>query len=691
MSGQLSRGQLERRAFVYVRQSTGTQVLQNTESTRRQYALVERAVQLGWPREAVEIVDEDQGKSGRSAEGRRGFARIAEAVADGAAGGVLAVEVSRLARCSDDWRRLLRLCGVAGVAVADEQAIYDPAQADDKLLLDLKGTMSEAELHWLGLRLRGAQRQKARRGELRLSVPTGYVWGGRGFALDPDEAVQRAMRVVFARFRVEPSVWALARWARAEGLRLPIRTGGGGATEVNWRPVTVSRLYQVLHNPVYAGTYVYGRRPEQERIVHGQIRRVRESGSDPERWPIVRHGAHPGYITWEEYLQNQEKLRQNMARMGNPHLSAPREGPALLGGLLVCGRCGRQMRPHYTSRRNNHFTYLCPGERDRIQVPCWAVPGPAIDAALEELFLRTMVPEELDVTLAVEREVEQQAADLDAAWRARREQAAYQARSAERRYKAVDPDNRVVARTLEREWEEALRALEEVEQAHERARRERHVQLTPEDRARVRALAQDLPRVWRATTTTLADRKAMLRLAIEAIALHAVEVPRRVTAVRVQWQGGGVSELEVPRPDFRQAVRRVPEEALARLRELAGAGLDNGQIAERLNLEGVATSHGQPWNRWSVKWARRRGNIPPAFPEHAHPGPLPDRHPDGRYSVPGAARRLGVPSHLVREWIRRGLLLSSRADFAGHRNAWWVELDDATASRLEQLIAQRRR
>jgi DNA invertase Pin-like site-specific DNA recombinase len=691
MSEKLCSAQLERRAFVYVRQSTGTQVLHNTESTRRQYALVERAVQLGWPREAIEVVDEDQGKSGKSAEGRRGFGRIAKAVADGEAGGVLAVEVSRLARCSDDWRRLLRLCGVAGVAVADEQAIYDPAQADDKLLLDLKGTMSEAELHWLGLRLRGAQRQKARRGELRLSAPTGYVWGGHGFVLDPDEAVQRALRLVFARFRVEPSAWALARWARAEGVQLPTRNACGSAAEPSWQPATVSHLYRLLHNPVYAGAYVYGRRPEQERIIDGQIRRVRESGSDPERWPIVRHGAHPGYITWEEYLQNQEKLRQNIARMGNPHLSAPREGPALLGGLLVCGRCGRQMRPHYASRGTNYFAYVCPGERDRTGVSCWTVPGPAIDAAVEDLFLRTMVPAELDVTLAVEGEVEQQAEDLDAAWRARREQAAYRARNAERRYKAVDPDNRVVARTLEREWEEALRALDEVEQAHERARRERHVPLTPEDRARIRALAQDLPRVWRAKTTTVADRKAMLRLAIEAIALQPVEVPRRVTTVRVQWQGGDVDELQVPRPDFRQAAPRVSEFVLARVREFAGGGLDNEQIAERLNAEGVPTSRGQPWNRWSVKWARRRAGIPPACPDHAHPGPLPDRHPDGRYSVAGAARHLGLPAHVLRHWMRRGLVTASRADFEGHRNAWWVELDDATTNRLEGLIAERRR
>jgi DNA invertase Pin-like site-specific DNA recombinase len=516
----------DRTAYVYVRQSTAAQILEHTESTKRQYGLVERAQTLGWSPSAIEVVDEDQGKSGASARERDGFARLVDAVVRGEAGAILAVEVSRLSRSSEDWRRLLGLCGVADVVVIDEQAIYDPSDPDDKLLLDLKGTMSEAELHWLGLRMMGARRSKARRGEFGFCPPTGYVWAGKGFALDPDEAVVRAIRILFERFRVEPSVWALKRWANEQGLEMPTRRMySDGSTELLWKPVRASRLYWMLHNPIYAGAYAYGRCTSNERIVDGQVRRVKRREHEPEKWLVVKQDAHPGYIPWEEYLHNQDKMRQNLARMGSPHQSAPREGSALLTGLLVCGRCGRRLTVAYSGRGRSYFIYLCAGDRDHRTGMCWIVPGAAIDAAIEQLFLSTMVPEELELCLAVERDVQHHAAELDRAWQTRIEQATYQARRAERRYKAVDPDNRVVARSLERDWELALRSLEELEREHERARRQKRIDLNDEDRRQVRALAKDLPKVWRAKTTTPADRKAMLRLVIEAIGIRPVMCP----------------------------------------------------------------------------------------------------------------------------------------------------------------------
>ena len=574
--------------------------------------------------------------------------------------------------------------------VIDEQTIYDPQAPDDKLLLDLKGTMSEAELHWLGLRLTGARRHKARRGALRLPAPTGYVWREGGLALDTDEAVVQAIRVLFERFRVEPSVWSLLRWARAAGLEVPTRrTWADGTSEVQWKPVGASRLYHVLHDPIYAGAYVYGRSRHREQIVDGQVRRVRYLERDPDKWLVVNQGAHPGYLTWEEYLENQEKLRHNLSRMANPRMSAPREGPALLCGLLVCCRCGRRMSAHYSGRGRSYFTYSCTGERDRGQVLCWTVPGAAIDAAVEELFLQTMVPEELELSLAVEREVEGRAEELAQAFRARMEQAAYEARRAERRYKAVDPDNRVVARTLEREWEEKLQAVAELEQQYARARKERRVELSEEDRRRIRALGRDLPQVWRAPTTTVADRKAMLRMVIEAIALHPVEVPRRVTEVKVQWQGGQVTELEVPRPSRRQCMR-TGELAVARLRELAAAGLRDDEIAVRLNGGGYVTGRGKSWTEWAVQWARRKEGIERVAPDRARGRPLPDRHPDGRYSVAGAAQRFGVSVQVVRGWIRRGLVAAQRERYAGYPGVWWIVIDEAAATRLEQLTRRPR-
>jgi DNA invertase Pin-like site-specific DNA recombinase len=688
MTGHIEASQLTRRAFVNVRQSSMTQVLHHQESTMMQYDLRQRAIALGWAPEAIEVIDEDQARTGTTLEGRSGFSRMADAVAYGEAGGVFAVEVSRMARSSEDWRRLLILCGLAGVAVVDEQRIYDPNDYDDKLLLELKGTMSEAEIHWLRRRLQGARQHKARRGALKMPASTGYQWGERGFEMDPDEAVQRAVQVVFQRYDVEPSAWAVLRWAHQTGFLFPTRrSSADGDSSVEWKALRISRLHEILKNPIYAGVYAYGRRREKKVLVDGKIRRVRPDARDPDRWVVKIEGAHPGYITWERYLQNQEKLRQNMARMGNPSRGAPREGPALLHGLLICGRCGHRMGPAYARRAHERWwTYMCHGDRDQGQKGCWSVAGARIDRAVEELFLQTMVPSELELSLAVEQEVAGQAEELAKQWRARREQAAYEARRAERRYKAVDPDNRVVARTLEHDWEMKLRELEEVERQYAEARRTKRVDLSEEDRARVRELARDLPAVWRSPVTSRADRKAMMRLVIDSISLSPMEVPRRATLVKVAWQSGVVSEIEVPRPD-RRDVLRTPRAAVERMRALAAEGRHDEEIAEILSAEGMRTGRGLRWNTWAVRWTRKRERICRVAPDRPRRELLPDRYPDGRYSVAGAAKRFGVRLDMVRAWIKRGLVKGERSDFRAHRQVWWLEIAEDTAARLERLAA----
>ena len=692
MTGHVEAAQLVRRAFVYVRQSSMAQVLHHQESTMMQYDLRQRALALGWAPEAIEVIDEDQARTATTTAGRSGFARLADAVAHGEAGGVFTFDVSRLARVSEDWRRLLVLCGVAGVAVVDEQRIYDPNDHNDKLLLELKGTMSEAEIHWLRLRLQGARQHKARRGALKMAAPTGYLWGERGFELDPDEAVQRAVRVVFQRYDVEPSGWAVVRWARETGFRFPTRrSSADGDTGVEWKPLAVSRLHEILKNPVYAGVYAYGRRREKSVLIDGQIRRVRPDTRDPDRWLVKIENAHAGYITWERYVQNQEKLRQNMLRMGNPTRGAPREGPALLSGLLICGRCGHRMGPAYArGARARFWTYVCHGDRDKGQRGCWTVAGARIDAAVETLFLETMVPSELELALAVEHEVASQAEELAKQWRARREQAVYEARRAEKRYKVVDPDNRVVARTLEREWETKLRELEEVERQYAEARRTRRVELSADDRARVRELARDLPAVWRSPETPAADRKAMMRLVIEAISLSPIEVPRRATQVKVAWQSGTVTEIEVPRP-HRRDLFRTPPSARERIRALAATGRHDEDIAEILNAEGLRTGRGLAWNTWAVRWTRKKERISRVAPDRPRRELLPDLFPDGRYSVAGAAKRFGVTLEVVRSWVRRGLVKGERNDFGAHRRVWWLDVAQETATRLDRLAASLRR
>jgi DNA invertase Pin-like site-specific DNA recombinase len=676
MRAKISTSHLDRRACVYVRQSTTSQVLQHAESGRRQYGLVERAVALGWPREAIDVVDEDQGRSGASSDGRIGFVKLVDAVAHGRIGAVFAVEVSRLARSSPDWQRLLALCAVAETVVIDEQAIYDPADRDDKLLLDIKGTMSEAELHWLGLRLTGALRSKARRGELHISVPTGYVWTDHGLCFDPDESVQRAVKLVFERYAVEPSVFAVVRWANANGFLIPTRQRyADGTSEIQWRQLVAQRVCEMLKNPIFAGVYVYGRRPQRKVLVDGQIRTVRECGDDPDKWAVRIDNAHPAYITWETYVSNQKKLRDS--RMHESTRGAPHGGPALLNGLLVCGCCGLRMDASYARRNHQGRAYYrCRGEHGYGAKQCWSVGAEALDRAIEELFLNSVVPAELDVSLAVEREIAGQSDALDRHWKLRIEQARYEAQRAERRYKAVDPENRVVARTLERDWEARLQALEHVERQHAEARRQRAVQLTAEDRARIRSLARDLPKVWRAKTTQQSERKAMLRLVIEAISIAPVDVPRRATRMRVAWTGGAATELFVDRPEHG---RLTPALARKRVRELAEAGLRDDQIADQLNADGLRTGAKRPWDKIAVAHARLRERIPCT----AEPVPrlTPDRDERGRFSIAGAARHFGVSIHVVRNWIQTERVRASRESYV-----WWLSIDRATERRLRDYL-----
>lgn len=678
MRHQLSSRQKERRAFVYIRQSTAMQVHEHIESKQRQYALVERAAALGWDRSKIEIVDEDQGKSGATTEGRTGFARLAHAVGHGEAGAIFAIEVSRLARSSMDWQRLLSLCAVAEVAVVDEQAIYDPADRDDRLLLDFKGTMSEAELHWLRLRLVGGRLNKARRGELWRHAPSGYVWRD-GLVLDPDEAVRAAVRTLFERYAIEPSIWAVVRWASATGFRFPTRRTSGDDSEVEWRTLTAGRVASVLHNPTYAGVYSYGRKPLRQLLVDGEIRR-RHARLPVEEWPVRIDDAHPAYITWETYLENQRRLTNNQSKMHGAVSGAPKNGPALLAGIAICGRCGRRMRVDYTTKERRQWRYLCEGERLTARGVCWSVLGDALDNEVESLFLATMIPSEIDLTLAVDREANDQAASLADQWQARREQAGYQARRAERRYKTVDPDNRVVARTLEREWEARLHELEEVDRQYAAARRERRIDLSDEDRDLLRAIARDLPAVWRSSTTTSADRKAMLQLVIEAVTLEPIDIPKRTTKLRIQWRSGVVDERLVERPGW----GATPPSVVARIRMLISDGRHDDEIAAAFNHDGLVTTKHKAWTAHAITHLRHNHGI--AKRPRPRNLPLPDRHPaTSEYSVPGAARRLGVTPRQVRRWIEQGVV-GVRRERVGRYNAYWLKIDDALAKKLAGLV-----
>lgn len=686
MNDKIQSTHLERRAIVYLRQSTFRQIYEHPESTSRQYALHQRAIDLGWPADRIEVIDEDLGQSGASATWRPGFQRLANDVAHGRIGAIFALEVSRLARCSADWYRLLDLCGFADVVLADEQAVYTPRDSNDRLLLGLKGTMSEAEQAWMRLRLQGGKLSKARRGELFFHAPTGYEWddAAHRFRFDPDEHVQRAIHLVFERFRLDGSAYAVMRYFAVHGLKLPTRDLT--THELHWVAPRHSLILRMLHNPTYAGAYVFGRHEERIALVNGQVRRRRVTRLAQEAWKTCLRDHHPAYIPWDEFMANQRKLQDNRTHPSSPdQRGAAREGHALLQGLALCGKCGHRMATRYQGTlRRAQYECRAPTKHTGDNRVCWTVSAQAIDEAVATLFLQTVQPPEIELGLAVVREAERQSEEVNRQWKLRLERARYEARLAERRYKAVDPDNRIIARTLEHEWNEKLRELETLEQEHQGILRREKVTLTDEDRARILALAKDLSQVWNAETTTPAERKNLLRILVRQVTLSPVDIPRRMTRVQLLWQTGAVSDFTVPRHSKRTALA-TPSETLELIRTLVADQKDDQQIADELNRRGLPTGRHRRWSAPAVRWIRwrhglQRPNTPPPSVRR------PDQRPDGLYSIHGVAARFHVTEAIVRYWINKGWLQS--AEGGGLGRTFWFKLDQSTIQRLEAAKAR---
>lgn len=688
MTDKIRAKHLERKAFVYLRQSSLKQVREHRESTARQYALRERAIALGWSADAVEVIDEDLGKSGQSADWRTGFRRLAESIAQGRVGALFALEVSRFARSSADWYRLLELASLADVVIADEDVVYDPHDYNDRLLLGLKGQFADAERYWMRLRLNGGKLSKARRGEVVFNLPTGYVWGDDGRPrFDPDEKVERAVRLVFERFLLDGSARAVVRYFARHGLQMPVRVRGG---DLRWvaRP-GYRHVLNILHSPLYTGAYVFGRREQRVGLVGGEVRRRRTTELPMESWKVCIKDHHPAYVSWDEFMANQKKLRDHFTagRKKQPELrGAAREGSALLQGLVLCGRCGRRMCSRYFSPGSRHPSYHCNGSADTLAVhgSCWMVSAKHVDEAVARAFLEVIQPAEVDLALAVARDAERQSDEIRRQWHLRLEHARYEVRLAERRYKAVDPDNRTVARTLEREWNDKLEELARLEGEYEDVRRREMVELSDEDRKQALTLARDLPRVWNAPTTTHAERKNLLRMLIRDVTLSPIDVPERMTRIQILWVTGATSELRVPRPTNIDAAR-TPEASLDALRELSEKGLTDAAIAAELNRRGLPSRYGKPWSKSGVASLRRSLGLRRRHGAYGGRRP-PLRRDDGLYSVYGVAKLLGITRRRVYLWISQGDLTPAEG---GNGRPVWFRLDDADLKRLRELRASR--
>lgn len=640
---------LSRNAYLYVRQSTLRQVLNNTESTVRQYDLRQRAVALGWPPEQVVVVDVDQGHSGASAADREGFQRLVADVSMGRAGIVLGLECSRLARNNADWHRLLEICALTDTLICDEDGLYDPSDFNDRMLLGLKGTLSEAELHFIRARLRGGQLSKARRGELPMALPVGLVYDPAGkVVLDPDASVQHALRHLFATFARAGSARAVVQTFRSEGLRFPARVRTGPHKgELSWTPLRHDRVLRLLHNPRYAGAFVYGRLRQRK----GPDGKLRIEKLHRNQWTSLILDAHPGYISWETFEANQELLAANAQAHGSERAKGPaREGPALLQGLAVCGRCGCRMTVGYHLRAGVEVPeYRCMRAAIRDGTPvCHRVPGASIDAAIGQLLLETVTPLALEVALTVQAELEARADEADALRRSHVEAARHRAELARRRYLAVDPDNRLVADSLEADWNDALRQLRDAQDDYERAASAAQAAFTEEQKARIRSLATDFPRLWSDPSAPQRERKRMARLIIEDVTINKTDKIR----LDVRFRGGKTTSLSLPVPPTGWQAHQTDPATLAALDRFLEHHTD-AQTAKLLNQAGHRSGTGQAFTPSIVLHLRRCNGLP------SH---LERLRAKGLLTIPELAERLGVSASTVKAWDRAGLLVSHQAN-----------------------------
>jgi len=599
----------DRIAFVYVRQSTPLQVIENRESTERQYHLRERAVELGWAPSRVEVIDEDQGRSGSTAAHRTGFQRLAAEVVLGKVGIVLMLEASRLARNNSDWYRLIEICGVSGTLIADEGAVYNPREPNDRLLLGVKGTLSEAELFTLRTRLYEGRWNKARKGLLYFPLPVGYVRTPEGaWTLDPDTQVRERLDYVFDSFRRHGVVRVVVRDLKEQGLELPTRlTAKEGYGSLVWKAPTLSAVIRILHNPAYAGAYVYGRWEYLSERRSPRTGKASAHARSVAQWPVKIPEHHPAYIRWEEFVKNQEQLRQNWSHDGNR--GVPREGRALLQGIVYCGICGRKMSVQDRAAKEHRSpSYICGrAYQDGDEKTCQAMTSRPVDAAVVEAFLAAVSPLSLQVSMQVLDQAEQ---DLAAQRRQRElqlEQARYEARLAQRQYDSVDPSNRLVASELERRWNEKLERVAQLERTHAQAERDAEWNLTVEERAAITELSQDLPAIWRAETTTNQERKKLLRMAIESVQLDGVSQTGRVE-VQIRWRSGAITNLNVNRAKPGEGSLKTPAEAVSRIHEMAPRRT-YAEIAKSLNRAGLRSAFGRRFTTQHVGYICRRAGL----------------------------------------------------------------------------------
>lgn len=661
---------LAKPAYIYIRQSTLAQVRNHQESTERQYALKDKALQLNWPVEHIRILDRDLGLSGAQSQDREDFKTIVADVSMGKVGAVFALEVSRLARSCADWHRLLELCSLTDTILVDDDGIYDLTDYNDQLLLGLKGTLSQAELHVIRARLQGGKFNKAKKGELRFPLPVGFCWDDENqIILDPHEEVRHSVRMVFSLFREWGSAYGVVHRFSDLHLQFPRRSYGGAWNgQLVWGPLTLSRVLSVLKNPSYAGTYVFGRFRQSKTISPEGTISSRIQLTPMDSWRVTIHDHHPGYITWDEYLENQAIVKRNQTNGEETLVSASaREGSA----LLLCGHCGRRLTVRYTRNGGVRPSYECNFLRKEglSKSSCLSVSCHLTDPAVANRIVEILTSDQIQIALKALEELESRDAAISHQWRMKIQRAEYEAQLAQRRYEEVDPSNRLVAATLERRWNEALQRLELVHKEFNDFQQREQLAVTPEQKERILALANDFPRIWNAPSTQAKDRKRMLRLLIKDITVERAH-SKRLFILHIRWQGGQCEDLTVPIPAPIHERLRYPQETVNRIRELAPFLCDR-QIAERLNQEGLLSAKQKPFTDSMIKWIRYRHKI----------STLSKRTDE--YTVQQIMSKFNVSQHVVYYWIEREIISARKIN-----QGWpyWITLDENKITELHEWV-----
>lgn len=675
---------LERLAVVYVRQSSPRQVLNNRESRELQYGLARLASRYGWHEDRILIIDDDQGESAETAENRFGFQRLLAEVSLSHVGLVLGIEMSRLARSCKDWYHLLELCGVFGSLLADQDGLYDPGTYNDRLLLGLKGTMSEAELHIIRGRMDQGRRNKARRGELFGRLPVGYSFDLSGeVVLDPDEQTRALVNMVFDKFEELGTARGVLLYLKRNQIKLPFRSYvAPNKGEIEWRFASADTIYGILKHPFYAGAYAYGRRRvDRRRRRPGQPSSGRVCQPIDE-WEVLIHDRLPAYITWEQYLANNVRILQN-----RPHpntLGAPREGRTLLGGLVRCGRCGWRMRVHRHTVSGAGRYHCSSQQKENDHTQCQSVQTGILDELVSRQLLKAVESSALELSMKAADDIEQERHRLHENWRQQLERAKYESQRARRQYASVDPENRLVAAELERQWEEALRVQRNLQDEYDRFGQANLAKLTPEERRQIERLATDLPSLWHDPSTSAADRQEVIRCLVDRVTVHARGQTEMVD-VEIQWCGGYVSHHEIKRPVSRHEFLSDFERMKVRVIELRHEGRTAGEIADILNTEGYTSPRKRKkFNAVMIRMFTKRLKLNGSRVDSVNSAHLLGEH---EWWIRDICHELGIPQSVLCKWCVRGWVHARKVMIT--RRRWIVWADDDERERLKRLHAHR--